>query len=160
MPTPSSHPSINFDKYAAQFKIGKWRLTPETIEPAFVLIQNRETPISTIFIDDSPNENQENLFQIPLAEVKDYFEICDGDSLFETLKTAFHQTQKYLIDNELPMQGPLVYLRVGWLIFYKNLSCKKALETNLQIEDWMRSWIKDSISGLTDVPPWIATGSH
>ena len=142
---------------ANQFKIAFWQDVPASIEPALVLIQNRGSTLSTVCVDDSQNDRNLNIFHIPIDRVPRHFTYCNDALLHSTLRAAFHQIQKHLIDNELPMMGPLAYARTGWLMVHKNFTCQAALMKNLEIETWMKQWIEESIQGLKETPPWLNT---
>lgn len=129
------------------YVVGAWKDSPESWSPAIVLIslpKKNSNGLASIFLTDYPDFKTGNgMIVLPEKETETYFKISGSQLCPEEFAGEFSEMQQYLISNNMPMMGPLFYLRTATMMKYQNLPCAQAIDRNAAIESSMQSWIKD-----------------
>lgn len=125
----------------AGFRVAIWNDAPQSWTPAVVLIAEKGTLATILIVDDPDLQTGAGLFLIPAADVARYFTISNAMLCPQEFQNEFNIVQQYLIEKELPMMGPLFYLRTATLLKYHGCDCAQAIAKNKEIEAAMMAWV-------------------
>lgn len=147
------------------YRLYFWR-DVKAVEPPLVYIVSDGSGLSSVRLDDSvPGQRTDfafNVYEIPSKDVGLYFDLYSEEIAPGELVEQFNLIQKFLIEKNLSMMGPIAYARVGWLMKYRALSCEEAIAKGEQVANWMRAWLRESVAPLLDgaVPDWGSGGRN
>jgi hypothetical protein len=137
------------------FRVAAWKDAPSEWAPALVLLASseKEDGIVSILLKDSPDfSTGVGILLLPATEIEKYFLISEGGICPDELAIEFSIMQAYLIENNLPMMGPLFYLRTATMMKHDKLECHQAISANSKIETEMLSWVKKSADMVKAIP--------
>lgn len=134
------------------YRVAAWRNAPNDWMPALVLLSQEEDVddgVVAVFLTDVPDlKTFTGIIFLPKKAVEENFIVSDSGLCPDELANELSQMQRYLIDNNLPMMGPLFYLRTATMMRFDCMSCEDAMARNQKIEKAMLEWVASGSSVL------------
>ena len=133
-----------------QYRVAAWKNALDEWMPALVLMPQEESSgVVAVFLTDVPDlKTGSGIIFLPAKDIEEHFIFSDGGICPDELSSEFSEMQSYLIQNNLPMMGPLFYLRTATMMKFDGLGCEDAIARNQKIEKAMIDWVASGSSVL------------